>query len=108
MGLHTCSESNRLLRIEKILDGNARVGLIGEVEQHKIRIENMEKDLSSLATSYSALVKASYEADVTEKLRLRNEQLKIQRSEKRMQAWTKISIVFGISIPLTALIIQLI
>lgn len=100
-GHDTCKHSHRLLQIEKVLNGNGKPGLIIEMATLMEKVNTMENNLESLATSYSALVKGQYAADVTEKL-------KIQLSEKRMRAFTIISIIFGISIPLTALIISIV
>lgn len=104
---HKCSETTRLLRIEKLIDGNGNPGIIVQVATLNERVSNMEEDLNSLATSYSALVKSQIESDITERLKAENDRLKIQRSEKRMRSLTIISIVFGIAIPLTALILSL-
>lgn len=98
---HECSEANRLLRIEKMLDGNGKPGLIEDVVTLKEKFVNMEESLESLASSYSALAKSQLEVDITERL-------KIEQSNKRMKYLTIISIVFGVSIPLTALIIEII
>jgi hypothetical protein len=105
---HDCNERNRLLRIEKLLDGNGRPGLVQQVIENSEKIKNMETDLNSLAVSFSALAKSQLEIDITEKIRLSNEKFKLELSEKWMQAWTRISIIFGISIPLTVLILSLI
>jgi len=103
---HQCSESNRLLRIEKILDGDSRAGLIEQVLENNERINRMEKDLNSLAVSYSAIAKTMLEIDITERIKAENETAKIQQRDNRMRYLTIISIVFGIAIPLTALILS--
>ena len=100
MDNHACSEANRLLRIEKMLDGNGKPGLVEDVVTLKERFTTMEESLESLAVSYSALAKSQLELDLTERL-------KIKQSEIRMKYITVISVVFGVAIPLTALIIEI-
>ena len=103
---HQCSETNRLIRIEKLIDGNGNPGIVENVATLKERVNNMEADLNSLAVSYSALVKSQWETDVTERLKVERDKLKIEQSNKRMKYLMIISIIFGIAIPLTALIIE--
>jgi len=97
---HSCTEHTRLSRIEKILDGNGQPGLVKDVIEIVQKVENMEKNIESLAHSYSALAQSQIEFDVTEKL-------KVKMQEKKYQMIKIISIIFGIVIPLTALIFNL-
>lgn len=89
-----------LTKLDEAVFGNGKPGIKTDLEVLKVEFCNMKDDIRDLATSYKALAHAQIEFDVTEKM-------KVNLSEKRMKMLERVSIIFGISIPLTALIISL-
>lgn len=77
----------------KILFGNGRPGVLDRVLKLEQTVKHMNEHLESLSDSYSALAKSQIEYDVTQKMKVR--------------ALTRVGIIMGIAIPLTALIISL-
>ena len=80
-------------RHEKVLFGNGKTGLIEDVVILKQTVDHMNEHLDSLSTSYAALSKSQVEYDTTQRL--------------RFKSFKTIATIFGIAIPLTALIIKL-
>ena len=48
MTVHECTERNRILRIEKFLDGNGREGLNDRVSKMSQKIDNIDKSVTGL------------------------------------------------------------
>lgn len=93
-------DKDTLIKLNEAVFGNGKPGIKTDLEVLKVEFCNMKDDIRDLATSYKALAHTQIEFDVTEKM-------KVNLSEKRMKMLERVSIVFGISIPLTALIISL-
>ena len=94
------NDKDTLTKLDEAVFGNGKPGIKTDLEVLKVEFCNMKDDIRDLATSYKALARTQIEFDVTEKM-------KINLSEKRMKMLERVSIVFGISIPLTALIISI-
>ena len=45
---HTCTERNRIIRIEKFIDGNGREGLNDRVSKMSQKIDNIDKSVTGL------------------------------------------------------------
>jgi hypothetical protein len=89
--MEQCSNQKIIDNLDKTIYGNGRKGLVEEIAIIKEKTETIGKNIDSLATSFAALVKSQVEYDTTQKL--------------KAKTWKQISIIFGISIPLTALIL---
>jgi hypothetical protein len=95
-----CESKYDIEKLNKAVYGNDKLGLITEVEVIKLEVREIKESISSMATSLASLAKSQIEFDVTEKL-------KVKMQEKKYQMIKVISIIFGITIPLTALIFNL-
>lgn len=97
---HICSHEKDFQKLYDAIFGNGKPGLKTEIEIMKKDITSMKESLESMASSLSALAKSQIEYDITEKL-------KIQYKTKLTNTIKLVGIIFGIAIPLTALIINL-
>jgi gas vesicle protein len=96
-----CESKGEIEKLNHAIYGNGKIGMKTELELMKHEVKEIKDSIESLGTSYAALAKSQVEQDLTARL-------KIQLSEKKMNTWTKIAIIAGVSIPLTALIIELV
>jgi len=96
-----CESKGEIDKLTIAIYGNGKPGLKTEIEVIKFEVREIKDSIDSMATSLASLAKSQVEYDVTEKL-------KIQLQAKRTDAIKLVAIVFGVAIPLTALIIQIV
>jgi len=94
-----CESKHEIEKLTAAIYGNGKIGITTEIELMKLKVSDIQESVDSLATSYAALAKSQIEHDVTERM-------KIQLANKRTDAIKLVAIVFGVAIPLTALIIE--
>jgi len=87
-----CESKYDIEKLSHAIYGNGKIGMKTEIEIIKMEVKDIKESIDSLGTSYAALAKNQLEIDLTEKMKLKT--------------WNRIAIIFGISIPLTALIIE--
>ena len=75
--------------MKKALFGNGQQGLVKDVTQIQMEMTEVKADLSTLASSYSALAKSQLEQDVTDRI-------KAETSKNRSGALKSVGIVFSI------------
>ena len=90
---HECSEKANIEKLTEAINGNGKLGLKTEVVLLNEITHEIKKDIKDMAVSLSAVSKSIIEFDATKR-----------------QKWNTIklvAIIFGIALPLTALIISL-
>lgn len=93
---HICPHKGVIEQNVKDLRGNGAQGIIKDVTELKIQMNDIKDDIEKLATSYSALAKSEIKKDALEKAKLELEQKKLEEKKKRSDIIKRLGTIFGI------------
>jgi len=93
---HICPHKGELEGVIKDLRGNGNQGVIKDVTELKVQMEDIKGDIEKLATSYSALAKSEIQKDALEQARIELEERKLAEREKRSSIFKRLGTIFAI------------